>query len=98
MKEKKELFLLREYIKSEYKKPILEKAIARFKLKMQIKVEMKKCFLSKVINISRFFETAVGEEKEAITMPFLFILKHKDTANAHEVYLSCSSLYSHPRI
>lgn len=71
--------------------------VARFKLKMKIKAELKKCLYYKKEIIDVCEETIMAEEKQ-ISLPCLFVLKSCETPLAHEIYISCDSLVSHPRI
>ena len=71
--------------------------VARFKLKMKINAELKKCLYYKKEIIDVLEETIMAEEKY-ISLPCLFVLKKCETPLAQEIYISCDSLASHSLI
>lgn len=54
---------MQEYIQNASKKQILDMAVARFKLKMKIKAELKKCLYYKKEIIDVCEETIMAEAK-----------------------------------
>jgi hypothetical protein len=75
------MYLLQEYIQSS-KKFILDRAVARFRLKMKVKAEMKRCLYYKKEIITACYETIMAEEK-ALSLPCFYMLKSLETSEAH---------------
>jgi len=53
-------------------------ALARFRLKMKMKQELKKCLFYKVIRIDDFYEARM-KKTEKIVLPILFMIKKVDS-------------------
>ena len=77
------------------KKNILEKAVARYRLKMKLKAERKKCLFYRIVTLDNFYETSMKEIPD-LSMPFLFVIKKYVTSNQMDVTMSCDSIKIHP--